>query len=57
MSDDEKRPFIDLADLLILIGALLLLAGTFLFDYRLSVIVAGLLLLAAGSARLRRIER
>lgn len=48
---------IDLADLLILIGALLLLAGTFLFDYRLSVIVAGLLLLAAGSARLRRIER
>lgn len=48
----NQSPRFDVGDLLLLLGALLLLAGTYLYDWRLSVITAGLLLMVMGLARL-----
>lgn len=54
MVNDGKRPLLSLADVLIVVGLLVLLAGLYLFDWRLVVVVAGLLLAGLGAARLRR---
>ncbi len=53
----QKRPFIDYGDLLILFGVILMFAGFYLIDWRLALIYAGAMLAALGMARLRRIER
>jgi len=53
---DEKRPLFTLADLMILTGAGMLLAGLYLFDWRLALVVGGLLLMLAGMARLRKMQ-
>lgn len=49
----EKRPFIDLGDLLIVAGVALLLAGLYLIDWRLALVGGGALLILFGAARLR----
>lgn len=53
----EKRPLLDIADLLIVIGDIAMLVGFFMIDWRLAMIFAGATLVAMGLARLRRIER
>lgn len=54
MVNDGKRPLLSLADVLIVVGLLVLLAGLYLFDWRLVVVAAGLVLLVWGLVRLRR---
>lgn len=51
----DKNRF-DVGDLLLLLGVLLMLSGTYLYDWRLSVITAGLLLMSIGLARLATIR-
>ena len=53
----EKRLFLDIADLLIVIGDIAMLVGFFMIDWRLAMIFAGATLVVMGLARLRRIER
>ncbi len=54
---EKKRPTVDIADLLIVLGVVLLLAGAYLIDWRLAMMVGGSLLIVFGVARLRRVER
>lgn len=51
--NEQKRPFIDLGDLLIVAGVALLMTGLYLFDWRLAMIGGGALLIVFGAARLR----
>lgn len=47
-----KRPFFELGDFLILIGAVMFLVGMYLLDWRLALVGGGVLLMVAGAARL-----
>lgn len=51
-----KRPFLDIADLLIVIGVILLLIGAYLIDWRLALMVGGALLIVLGIARLQQVK-
>jgi hypothetical protein len=53
---NNKRPFLDIADLIITVGVILLLVGAYLLDWRLTLVVGGMLLIAVGAARLHRVE-
>ncbi len=47
-----KRPLLDVGDLLILLGACMLLAGLYLYDWRLALAALGGLIMLMGTGRL-----
>lgn len=48
---------IDIGDLLVFVGAVMVLAGLWLLDWRLALVAAGLKVLALGVARLTAVAR
>ena len=50
---EQRRPFLDYGDLLILLGVVLLLLGLYLIDWRLALVGGGGLLIVLGAARLK----
>ena len=51
--NDEKRPFLTIADVFILLGLVLTATGLGLYDWRLAMVAVGLVLILAGALRLR----